>query len=128
MKKVLLIVALIVAYGVAMANVSPKVVIDTKSEVTIVADNDLNTSSIEEDKKKKTKKACCSGKATTAKPASGCSGSATEAKPACSSKAVGEKPSTGCSTAQKKSCAASGKTCSDAATKPAAKSCCSSKK
>lgn len=130
MKKALLIVALIVAYGVSMANISTQVVNSQKSELTIVADNDVLALSIEEEEKKKTKKetkkACCSSAtATTAK--TGCAGTTAAAKPA-TVKAVGEKPSTGCSDAQKKSCAASGKTCDDAkATTTAKKACCGSK-
>jgi len=113
MKKVLLVLALVVAYGVSISNASTKVVSVEKSNVTVVADSDDFSPAMEEEKdkkKKKTTKACCGDKATTAK------------------KCTGEKPSAGCSEAQKKSCAASGKTCGDAKAKTATKACCGDKK
>ena len=110
MKKVLLVLALVVAYGVSISNASVKVT--SVEKVTVVADD--ATDFPQDDKKSKAckdaKKACCGDKATAKKAAKG------------------EKPSAGCSTAQKKSCAASGKTCGDAKATAAKKACCGEKK
>lgn len=110
MKKVLVVLALIMAYGVSISNAAPTISIE-ESTITVVADSDDFSPVMEEDKKKKkkTEKACCGDKATA-------------------KKATGEKPSTGCSDAQKKSCAASGKTCGEAKATTAKKACCGSKK
>lgn len=111
MKKLVLVLALVMAYGVSISNASTKVISVEKSKVTVVADSDDFTPVIEEKEKKKTTKKDEKAKTVT--------------------KTVGEKPSTGCSDAQKKSCAASGKTCGDAKAtteKAAAKSCCGGKK
>jgi hypothetical protein len=112
MKKVLLVLTLVVAYGIAIANVSEKVVTVEKASLTIAADSDDFSVVVEEEKDKKKDKKTVSTETTK-------------------TKAVGEKPSTGCSDAQKKSCAASGKTCGDekeTTEKKATKSCCGSKK
>ena len=111
MKKLLVVLALIMAYGVSISNAAPTISIE-ESTVTVVADNDDFSPVIEEEKKKKKKKTegtACTGQATA-------------------KKASGEKPSTGCSDAQKKSCAASGKTCGEAKATTAKKACCGSKK
>lgn len=122
MKKLVLVLALVMAYGVSISNASTKVITVEKAKVTVVADSDEFSSAVKEEEKKKTVK----------KDAKACAGSTTDAaKPACGTKAVGEKPSTGCSDAAKKSCAASGKTCGDekaTTEKAAAKSCCGEKK
>lgn len=114
MKKVLLILALVVAYGVSTSNASTKVISVEKAKVTVVADDNSNLiCSLDQDEKKEAKKeakkACCGDKATA-------------------KKATGEKPSASCSNAQKKSCAASGKTCGDAKATTEKKPCCSEKK
>lgn len=114
MKKVVLVLALVVAYGVSISNASVKVVSVEKSNVTVVSDSDDFSPAMEEEKKDKkkkdAKKACCSSKAASAK------------------KACGEKPSTGCSDTQKKSCAASGKTCGGEKAATTKKACCGEKK
>lgn len=120
MKKVLFVLALVVAYGVSIANVSVKTIATEKSELSIVVDSDIQSISVEEEekdkKKKEEKKACCSS-------------AKAESKSACTTKAKGEKPSTGCGEAQKKSCAASKKSCGEAkATTTTKSSCCGSKK
>lgn len=106
MKKTLLIMAMIVAYGVSVANVSAKVASVKKNAVTIVADDNSNFAFSEEEKdKNKTEK------------------KKTEAKEKETKKA------TGCTEAQKKSCAASGKTCGSEKEKPMEKKgCCGEKK
>lgn len=106
MKKSLLILTMIVAYGVSVANASAKVVSVKKNAVTIVADDNSNFAFLEEEKDKK--------KTETKK---------TEAKEKETKKA------TGCAEAQKKSCAASGKTCgSEKSETTTKKSCCGEKK
>lgn len=114
MKKVLLILALVAVYGVSISNASTNVISVEKSKVTVVADNSSDLVLIQDqdgkkEAKKEAKKACCGDKATA-------------------KKAAGEKPSTGCSDAQKKSCAASGKTCGDAKATTEKKACCGEKK
>ena len=108
MKKLLFVMALIAVYGVAMASTTANVVSVEKAKVTIVADDDNTVDQDDKKKAKKDAKACCGDKATA-------------------KKASGEKPSTGCSDAQKKSCAASGKTCGGEKTAEA-KKCCGEKK
>jgi len=104
MKKILIVVSLIVAFGFAMANTNILVKNTKKSEVTVVADDNNGISINKEDEKKdkKEKKTCCSS--TTA-----------------------DQKATGCSEAQKKSCAAEGKTCSQTEAEPVTKDCCSKK-
>ena len=110
MKKVLVVLALIMAYGVSISNAAPVISFED-NQVTVVADSDDFTPVMEEEKKKKKKtEKACSGDKATAK------------------KASGEKPSAGCGEAQKKSCATSGKTCGDAKATTEKKACCGSKK
>lgn len=105
--------ALIAAYGVAMASTTANVVSVEKAKVTIVADDDNTVDQKQDGKtaaKTKEAKACCGDKTTA-------------------QKAKGEKPSTGCTDAQKKSCAASGKTCGGEKTaETTTKKCCGEKK
>ncbi len=116
MKKALLILALVVAYGVSISNASPKVISAEKSKVTVVADNDNFSVTVEEKKDKKKEK-----KETTAKKASSDKATVEAEAPGCSGAA-------GCSAAQKKDCATAGKTCSDAKAATKTKSCCGDKK
>jgi hypothetical protein len=64
MKKLILVLALIAVYGIAISNVSAKVTTAKKAQITVVADSD-NFVSPQNPEKKKTqiKKACCSDKA-----------------------------------------------------------------
>lgn len=107
MKKVLLVLALVAVYGIAISNVSAKVITVEKSKVTVVEGDDNTTTTVEKEEKKGTK----TTKATATK-------EATPAKACC-----GEKPAekASCPEAVKKSCAAAEK---DAP----AKACCGSKK
>lgn len=104
MKKLLFVLAMVVAYGVAMANTSADVVTVEKAKVSVVADNDMDVDQDDKKAAKKANKACCSDKAKEAK------------------------KSTGCSDAQKKSCAASGKTCGGEKAATSKKSCGDKKK
>ncbi|WP_155523341.1 hypothetical protein [Maribellus luteus] len=106
MKKIFLILALVAVYGVSIANSSTNVASTEKDAVTIVADDDNNSAISEEEKdKKKTEKKKAEVKEKDAKKA------------------------TGCTETQKKSCAASGKTCgSEKQEAPAKKGCCGTKK
>lgn len=100
MKKVLFVLALVAIYGIAISNVSAKVITTEKAQVTVVADADDNVTSVVEDDKDKKK----------------------------DKKKEATKAKTGCSETQKKSCAASGKTCGTAEKKTEAKkSCCGGK-
>ncbi len=66
MKKLILILALVAVYGVAISNVSTKTINVEKSQVTVVTDVDDNVTPEDPPKKKATtKKACCGDKATT---------------------------------------------------------------
>ncbi|MFV0592658.1 MAG: hypothetical protein ACK5M7_14825 [Draconibacterium sp.] len=106
MKKILFILAIIATYGVSIANTSAKVNPVNSDKVTIVADDNSNITAPEGEKdKKKTEK------------------KKTEAK-------VKEtKKATGCTEAQKKSCAASGKTCgAEKSETSAKKGCCGGEK
>ena len=94
MKKIILIVALVVAYGVSMSNAATKIVDTEKAEVTLVA-NDVSPDGEEKatvdekkDCSKDCSKACCSkeAKAECSKTAKkGCSSacSKTAAKSSC---------------------------------------------
>ena len=100
MKKLILIFALVVAYGVSMANAPAKFFNTEKSQIMLVAasDDGLNVQFTDKDKKKETKKAaetkaCCAEKSET------------------TGKATVEAEAPGCSEAQKKKCAEAGKTC-----------------
>ena len=100
MKKLILIFALVVAYGVPMANAPAKFFNTEKSQIMLVAasDDGLNVQFTDKDKKKETKKAaetkaCCAEKSET------------------TGKATVEAEAPGCSEAQKKKCAEAGKTC-----------------
>ncbi len=100
MKKLILIFALVVAYGVSMANAPAKFFNTEKSQIMLVAasDDGLNVQFTDKDKKKETKKAaetkaCCAEKSET------------------TGKATVETEASGCSEAQKKKCAEAGKTC-----------------
>ena len=100
MKKLILIFALVVAYGVSMANAPAKFFNTEKSQIMMVAasDDGLNVQFTDKDKKKETKKAaetkaCCAEKSET------------------TGKATVEAEAPGCSEAQKKKCAEAGKTC-----------------
>ena len=76
MKKVLLVLALVVAYGVSMSNASPKVVTIDETQVTVVADLDDDKTATPEGEKEEGKKGKvaksdgCGG--TKAKADSGC--------------------------------------------------------
>jgi len=66
MKKLILILALVAVYGVAISNVSAKTIKVEKSQVTVVTDVDDVVTPQDPPKKKTTaKKACCSDKAKT---------------------------------------------------------------
>ncbi|NCB07102.1 MAG: hypothetical protein EOM73_02940 [Bacteroidia bacterium] len=100
MKKLILIFALVAAYGVSMANAPAKFFNTEKSQIMLVAvsDDGLNVQFTDKDKKKETKKAvetkaCCAEKSET------------------TGKATVEAEAPGCSEAQKKKCAEAGKTC-----------------
>lgn len=99
MKKLILIFALVAVYGISVSNVSAKINSVKQTKVMLVADDDNFTVSTDEEKdKKKTTEA---KKETTAK--AGCVEK--------SAKTEKSAPATGCSEAQKKSCAASQKSC-----------------
>ncbi|NOR73825.1 MAG: hypothetical protein GQ525_01565 [Draconibacterium sp.] len=118
MKKLFLVIALVAAYGITISNASAKFENTVKSDITIVADSDDNSVSLNNDedplKKKAEAKACCPGtaaKATTAK--SDCC-PATAGKAAtgeCAEAGAKTEKAVGCSEAQVKSCAASKTTC-----------------
>ena len=105
MKKILLILALIVAYGAAMAGNNTQINGYQTDDICIVADHDNSSVVIDQEKDKKKKvEATKEQKSEKAK-------------------------TTGCSEAQKKSCAASGKTCGGEKTATTAKKgCCGEKK
>ena len=97
MKKLILVLALVAVYGVAISNVSAKTINVEKSQVTVVTDVDDNITPEDPPKKtKKAKKACCGDKATTK---SGCPDSAKKS----------------CPDSAKKDCADSKKGCDDKA-------------
>lgn len=99
MKKLILIFALVAVYGISVSNVSAKINSVQQAKVMVTADDDnfAVASDEEKDKKKTTEakketatKACCSEKDAKTEKAT---------------------PATGCSESQKKSCAASQKSC-----------------
>lgn len=95
MKKLILVLALVAVYGVAISNVSAKIIKVEKSQVTVVTEVDDNITPEDPPKKKATaKKACCGDKAATK---SSCPDSAKES----------------CPDAAKKDCADSKKECYD---------------
>lgn len=115
MKRILIVITLIAAYTVAIANANTKVNTAIKTEVSVVADDfDNVVMSNEEDEKekkdKKVEKKSCE-----------------KSEKACCGEKKADQKTMGCSEAQKKSCAASGKTCGGEKT-TATKKCCGSKK
>jgi dienelactone hydrolase len=95
MKKLILVLALVAVYGIAISNVSAKIIKVEKSQVTVLTDADNLITPEDPPKKKATaKKACCSDKATT--------------KSTCS-----ESVKRSCPDAVKKDCADSAKSCCD---------------
>ena len=95
MKKLLLVLALVAVYGVAISNVSAKIINVEKSQITVVTDVDDNVTPEDPPKKKATAKKACSGDKATVK--SSCPDSAEK----------------GCPESAKKSCADSKKSCCD---------------
>ncbi len=96
MKKLILVLALVAVYGVAISNVSAKNIKVEKSQVTVVVDVDNFTTPQDPPKKKTTaKKACCSDKATVVVE-SGCPDSAKKSCPDAVKKE--------CETAKKSAC------------------------
>ncbi len=89
MKKILLVLAFVVAYGLSTTNASAKVNTEKSTKVCVASDDISNFTVSEEEKDKKKK---------------------SETKTSTEKKSEA-KNSTGCGEAQKKSCAASGKTC-----------------
>ena len=66
MKKLILVLALVAVYGIAISNVSAKIIKVEKSQVTVVTDVDDNVTPQDPPKKKTTaKKGCCGDKAAT---------------------------------------------------------------
>ena len=66
MKKLILVLALVAVYGIAISNVSAKIIKVEKSQITVVAEADDFTTPQDPPKKKTTtKKACCGDKAAT---------------------------------------------------------------
>ena len=79
MKKLILVLALVAVYGIAISNVSAKIIKVEKSQVTVVTEVDDNVTPQDPPKKKATaKKACCGDKAATK---SGCPDSAKKSCP-----------------------------------------------
>ncbi len=101
MKKVIFILALVLAYGVSISSANVKTVGFGKAKTTIVADTDnlLKPAPADDKKDKKVKKATTASKAK-----SGCCAAQSSEK-------------TGCSAARQKSCSASQKSCPAAAKK-----------
>jgi len=89
MKKIILVLAFVVAYGVTTTNAAVKVNAEQITKVCM-AEDDASTLTLSEEEKDKKKKS--------------------ETKTSTEKKSDVEK-STGCGEAQKKSCAASGKSC-----------------
>lgn len=99
MKKLILIFALVAVYGISVSTVSANVNSVKQTKVMFVADDNNYTVAADEEKdKKKTTEA---KKETSAKACSTAKATKTEKA----------EPATGCSEAQKKSCAASQKSC-----------------
>ncbi|MCK5730814.1 MAG: hypothetical protein KAH68_07050 [Draconibacterium sp.] len=100
MKKLILVLALVAVYGVAISNVSAKTINVEKSQVTIVTDAD-NLITPEDPPKKKaaTKKACCGDKATTK---SGCPDAAKKSCPETAKKDCADAKKSDCDTKKKK--------------------------
>ena len=101
MKKLIIIIALIAVYGISVSGTSAKEMNSVKAKTTIVSDTGDNKEAVKEEKNKKEKKEV---KKEAAASKEGCGGeSETKSKEAT--------PASGCSEAQKKSCAASQKSC-----------------
>lgn len=95
MKRIILVLALVAVYGVAISNVSAKIIKVEKSQIMVVSEVDDNVTPEDPPKKKATAKKACNGDKATVK--SDCPDSAKKS----------------CPEAAKKECADSKKSCCD---------------
>ena len=105
MKKLLLVLAIVVAYGVATSTASAKVVTIDKADVTVVADVndvDMTTPDGEETKAKDKKaKATCSEECKSSKCESSCGDKKAECKDSKKACCSGEKAEKSCDSKKK---------------------------